>query len=167
MDRLLDAEERATLLPDVAGDRTLALLNRLEQLLPRCHATTEQIVRLIGELPVSGVQDQLFETLLDHPAMPEALLFELLEQERFITALGHRRGPQLLLEHLVKRFAYPEAIATLALHYYGRDDHPIESFVAFVRRHRHCAMLDHCIRSGELLSQERRRAGLQALDSDG
>jgi hypothetical protein len=162
--RLLDPDQRARLIADADADRTLELANRLMALLPRCAATSDEIRALVAALPADGAQDRALETLLWHPAAPDDLLLALCDQERFITILGHRAGPIALLERLAERHAYPEAITTLALHHYGVDNYPLDAFVAFVRKHRGCFMLEHNLREGSRLSPERQRAALAALE---
>lgn len=81
---LLDDGERARLLAEVAADRTRCLGDRLDELLPRCPATPEQLRRLIALLPADGSLD----LVLHHPEVPEDLLLELVDRQRCIEILG-------------------------------------------------------------------------------
>ena len=164
IERLLDDGERARLLGEVRAE--LALANRLADLLPRCAATPAQLRQLVATLPADGADDLDLEGIVFHPAAPDELLLELLDQRRFVTALGHRAGPRELLERMAERHAYPEAITTLALEHYGPDDQPLEVLLAWVRRHRDCELLDYNLRHSPRLSPARRAAVLAILDED-
>jgi hypothetical protein len=51
--------------------------------------------------------------------MPERLLRQLAKEGKFTAQLGHRSGPQSLLEFLALEYQYDEAMTTLALSYYA------------------------------------------------
>lgn len=82
---------------------------------------------------------ELLGPLIFNENMPEDLLMELCEQGKFISQLGHRRGPKRLLERIAEKYNYDEAITSLALYYYKNQS--FEEFVDFVQKYKHCWML--------------------------
>ena len=120
----------------------LTLSNRYAELARTCTATPEQLHMIVKELlAFKHRYDELLCCLVFHPAMSEQTLFLLCEKRRCIAELGHRSGPQALLERIAATYRYREAITTLALRYYSLPEYPTEAFAAFLREHSDDAML--------------------------
>ena len=129
---LLDGDRRAALVEEASADDTLILANRLERLLRTCDATSAEIERLVRSLPPDGRGDLDFQGVIWHPKIADAPLLELAREGRFIDTLGHRAGPHALLHFLADRYAYDEAITTLALAV-GMEDSSVHRDLAWSR----------------------------------
>ncbi len=105
-----------------------------------CDASKHDLRDIFATVLAGEERDHdLLEPLVFHRNMPEDLLLDLCDQEKFISQLGHRRSPRSLLEQMAERHNYDEAITTLALCFY-KDD-PLETFVRFVEKYKNCWML--------------------------
>lgn len=129
----------------------------LEVVAMRCQATPEQLRAGIAALEGDGSRqaEDTLAALLFHPDIPEDVLLRLAREGRFVTVLGHRRGPQPLLEVLAEQHRQAEAITTLALSYLGGRDAPAEPFGRFIRRFADVAMLEINVRDAELDPRKR------------
>ncbi|MEZ4461472.1 MAG: hypothetical protein R3E66_17485 [bacterium] len=70
-------------------------------------------------------------------------LMRLAQNPFYTTPLGHRSGPRELLEFLAELYAYPEAVTTLALNYYGVPQASAKPFAEFLERYKDIEMLEH------------------------
>lgn len=105
-----------------------------------CELSRTELRELFTTVLAGEEQDhELLEPLVFHSNMPDDLLIDLCNRGMFISQMGHRRGPRVLLEHIAEQHSYPEAITTLALFHY--KDEPLDKFVAFVEKHKNCWML--------------------------
>lgn len=139
-------------------DSYLPLSNRYAQIAPFCHANSEQLSQTVDALlHDEEAKDCLLCDLVFHPAMPDDVLMRLCEQDICISDLGHRRGPQQLLEKIAETYAYPEAITTLALSYYSADSYDVTQFAAFVKRHANDGMLKYNLVRDKKLSAEKQQ----------
>ena len=140
---LKDRTMRASLVSLMRDERSpapLVLHNQLAEVSPRCVALSADLVEVFESILADEPQHhQLLEWLVFHPEMPEQLLLQLASDGKFITQLGHRGGPQTLLEFLAREYKYDEAITTLALSYYAVA--PASEFRNFVTNHRDCWMM--------------------------
>jgi hypothetical protein len=74
--------------------------------------------------------------------------------ERCIDALGHRAGPQTLLEKMATKYRYSEAITTLALDYYGTSAADNQKFADFITEYKDDYMLRWNLRSSRLTEEK-------------
>ena len=141
---LRDPRQRKLLLKAIAREQgtDLPLSNRYAELARTCNATPELLHEVVEELlRFRGRYRRLLCALVFHPNMGEKTLLLLLAKRCCITELGHRAGPRILLERVVARYRYSEAITTLALYHYGTSDYPTEAFAAFLEGHMGDSML--------------------------
>lgn len=153
IERLLDPETRQELMAAIKGDKIGQFRERYERLLQAAPVSAAQIEEIFASLPVDGGLN--FSSLIWKESFPPELLLDLAMQERFLGALGHRRGPKELLEYMAFRHDFSESITTLALDYFGQEETPIAEFEAFVRQYHHCRMMEHNLLRSERVSQER------------
>ena len=108
-------------------------------------ATRADLQRAVSalEADVSETAESVVLELLFHPGFADETLMRLAQNPRYTTPLGHRSGPQELLEFLADRYAYPEAVTTLALHYYGAPQAGAKPFAAFLERYKGVEMLEY------------------------
>jgi hypothetical protein len=99
--------------------------------------------------------DELLRWLVFHPNLSDQTLFLLLAKRRCIDQLGHRRGPQRLLESIAAKYHHSEAITTLALRYYSKPDYPTEAFAVFVREYADNSMLRNNLLHANSLSSDK------------
>jgi hypothetical protein len=156
---LLDTQERQKLISEMRAQegRRVPLSEHVARLAPRCTATPEQLRQVIAALLQADALETL-HWLVFHPDIPEDVLLQLLAQGRCLTDLGHRRGPQALLERLASEHRYSEAITTLALYYYAADHVSVEEFAGFVEKYQADYMLRSHLRTARLAPEKRRRA---------
>jgi hypothetical protein len=164
LERLMDEATRADVLAASSADRTLAFANCLHDRLRHDPATPEVIRAFVRALPADGSHDAELGSIVFHANFPEDLLFALLDEGRFIDALGHRAGPERLLVRLADEHDDEEAITTLATAYYGRDDYPIDAFLAFVKKHHESLVMSGNLERNAKISDERRRLAMELLD---
>ncbi len=167
IDLLLDTQARQKLITEMRAQagRPAPLSEHVARLAPRCTATPDQLRQVIESL----LQEDELETLpwlVYHPNMPEDVLFQLLAQGRCLADLGHRGGPQALLERLASEHRYSEAITTLALDYYAADHVSVEEFAGFVEKYQTDYMLRSNLRQSALLSPEKRRRALEIIGDE-
>lgn len=160
---LLDANLRQVLVDALRAEhgRHLPVHWQYEELARNCEATAEQLRAVIHSLLELDVSDDsprnsLISPLIFHPNMPDDLLLELCEDEYCIMPLGHRRGPQWLLEKLAKEHRYDEAIVTLALYYYGTDSYSNDQFKDFICQYLDNHMLRSNLKHDRRLNEEKR-----------
>jgi hypothetical protein len=158
---IVSHERRAMLLAYLAGSaphaRSIAEL--ISVVGKKCRATPDELRRAVRVLETepSAEAEQVLADLLLHPDVPEDVLVQLADEDRFISTLGHRAGPRRLLEALAEKHRYPEAITTLALHYYGTEEESPESFRAFLRRYQNVHMLEYNLVRATGLSDKKRQ----------
>jgi hypothetical protein len=162
--RLTDEIARADVLALSSADRTLAFANLLNERLRHDAADAATLRAFVRALPADGQQDDELGAVVFHPAFPEELLYELLDEGRFVDALAHRAGPEKLLLRLADEHADEEAIATLATAYYGKDDYPIDRFLAFVKKHHESLVMSGSLERSAKLSDDRLQQAMQLLD---
>jgi hypothetical protein len=141
---LSDPQQRSSLQKAIDEEQGsyLPLTNRYADLARTCRATPEQLHAVIKALlPFRRRYRELLCMLVPHPNISAQTLFMLYEKRCCISALGHRIGPQDLLERLATEYRYSEAITTLALHYYSRPEYPTDAFTAFLQEHADDSML--------------------------
>ena len=158
---LRDRLQRNLLLKAMAREQgtDLPLSNRYMDLARTCTATHEQLHELVKEmLRFRGRYRRLLCALVFHPNMAEKTLLLLLAKRCCITELGHRPGPRILLERVVARYRYSEAITTLALYHYGTSDYPTEAFAAFLEEHMGDSMLRSNITRATALPLDKQEA---------
>ena len=160
---LENEDARRSLTEAFARDGTLVLENRLHEMLRTIAVEPAQIRRLFDELPEDGSHDGYFSMLVFREECPEDLLFDLLREERCLGELQHRVGPRELLEEIVNRDPSDEAIAHLVLYHYSSEDVPLETLVAFVRRHKDCLLMLSLLKESTDIPEGRRQAALAAL----
>lgn len=165
---LLNSDKRAALIEVIEAESGshLLLTNRYEELARRCQATSEQLRQAIHGLLAAQAKNVLIEPLLFHPHMPDSLLFELSDQERYSIALAHRKSPQALLEKVAAQYRQSEAITTLALDYYGADTADNQEFAEFVARYKEDYMLQWNLKRSRKLSEEKRTIALSLLEPE-
>jgi len=161
-----DPVGRRTLIAALDAEHSRNLRVYVEGLAARCAAGAGELRAVIDPLLAEGdTGEWILSGLVDHPNMPEEVMFQLAAQGRCLGALGHRSGPRALLEILAAEFGYSEAIKTLALNYYSADEVEDEEFARFVRRHQGCFLLRKNLRQADL-SPEKRRLGLEIIGAD-
>src|SRR5438105_2169417 len=82
--------------------------------------------------------------LLTHPAASddlEDLLILACQYPEFRNEIGHRSGPQRVLELLADAYDHPEAILTLGIDLYESPRHGPRKFAEFLKRHRETGWL--------------------------
>ncbi len=163
---LLDSRKQAALMKAIKAESGshLSMTNRYEELARHCQATSEQLQQATHALLATQADDVLVEPLLFNPNMPDDILFELSEQERFSVALAHRKGPQALLEKIAAQYRQSEAITTLALDYYGMEMADNQKFAEFVARYKEDYMLQWNLKHSQRLSEEKRAIALALLE---
>ncbi len=163
-----------------------SLLAQISVVAPRCQATPQQLREAINllthtRLTSKEVQtkaepnkkgrankkdrvkkkawsaaEELIAELLLHPNIPEEILINYANGGMFLSSLGHRGGPLTLLEILAERYAYPEAITTIALGYYGAPYVKSKKFREFIEKHKEVEMLEYNLTRAPHLSREKR-----------
>jgi hypothetical protein len=125
----------------------------------KCVATPGQLREAIDVLRAEGssAADVVLFELLMHPDVPEGVLLRFVDDDRFLAALGHRRGPRGLLEALAKKHRYPEAITTLALMHYGTKQAPAPAFREFLREYADVPMLEYNLQRPTQLDASKQR----------
>lgn len=155
---LNDAAQRKRLLKAIQKEQGshLPLHWRYEEVAVTCRATPDELCHIVKELlQFKSSTDYLLRDLVRHPQMPEEMLMLMCERRRCIDDLGHLPGPQSVLERVVEKYNYSEAITTLALKYYGADDYDTEQFAAFLRKHADVPMLKGTVTRSRKLSPEK------------
>lgn len=165
---LLDPGLRASLIVALQAEqgRHRPVYHQYEELALHCEATADQlrqVIPILRELD-HAAGHTLIAPLLFHPNLPDDLLLKLCEEERFISPLGHRRGPQWLLEKLAKEYRYSEAITTLALSYYGTEHYSNEDFKAFISKYKDDGMLRWNLKRSKQLSQDKQAIALSIIE---
>lgn len=133
---VLDADTRRALLHALAEEQggVLPLHHAFEQAARTAEATPEMLRRIVELLVEEGDAEWASE-FVAHRDMPEDVLLSLCDRGLCIEALGHLRGPRSVIEHVVARHRYPEAILTLALDLYRDAEVSLEDFTAHVEAH--------------------------------
>lgn len=163
---LLDSRKRAALLSAMQAETgfDLPITNKYHELALRCNATSQQLEKAVNVLLQCQPQnDVLIDPLVYHPNISEKVLFNLLQQKRCISSLGHRSGPRRLLEKLAAEHAYSEAITTLAFEYYGLPDADINQFAEFITKHINDPMLRWNIENTTRLPEKKQTLALKLL----
>jgi hypothetical protein len=163
---LLDPRKRGTLLEAMESESgfELPITNKYYKVALRCKSTPEQLEKAVNELLQHQTQnDQPINPLVYHPNISEKVLFDLYDQGRCISALGHRKGPRLLLEKLAEEHAYSEAIVTLVFEYYGTPDADINEFVEFIKKYRDDPMLQWNIENTSKLPENKQVLALSVI----
>jgi hypothetical protein len=162
---VLDDVRRKALLAALASEQgtRLPLHNKVSEAAQRCHATGDELAAIARVLVAEADGERLLEEFVFHPLMPHQVLHDLLDAGLCISALGHRSGPPDLLEKLASSHRYSEAITTLALRYYSKEDTSDEEFAAFVQKYRDDWMLRYNLRQSPELSDHRRSIALSII----
>lgn len=164
---LLDSQVRQKLIIEMraSAGRHVPLLAHVAQLAPRCTATPEQLRHVLTTL-LQADELETLHWLVAHPHIPEDVLLQLLDQGRCLADLGHRDGPQVLLERLASEHRYSEAITTLALTYYAAEHIGVEEFAGFVEQYQADDMLRSHLRQSALLAPEKQRRALDIIGEE-
>ncbi len=159
---LFDARRRAILFAALRAEQgfRLPLINKIADVAPLCVASADDLERIAEILLNEEDGERVLDEFLFHPGMPDHVLDDLLERGRCIDSLGHRTGPQELLEKLASRHGHSEAITTLALDYYADPRTASGEFAAFVRKHKDDFMLRYNLRRSSKVTGEKRELAL-------
>jgi hypothetical protein len=165
---LLDASLCQALVDALAAEhgRHLPIHHQYHRLALHGEATAEQLRQVLHTLIERdySVGHTLIGPLIFHPNMPDDLLLELCEHERFITPLAHRRGPHWLLEKLAKEHRISEAITSLALYYYATDNYSDDEFKAFIYQYQDDFMLRWNLKPPRHFSKAKHQIALSLLE---
>jgi len=133
--RLLDPAQRAELLASLSAEPWQRQLHHhFWTAATRAVATPDEL-RDVVRILLEEDQEALVGYLVSNEQMPEDVLVSLCDQGRCIDALGHRRGPRALLERVVEKHGYLEAVLTLALDLYADASATAEEFAVWARAH--------------------------------
>lgn len=144
IDVLLHADLRAKLYVALEADKGPAWA-LLSVVATKCRASAGQLQTAISALEADGspTAESVARELLFHPGFDDETLLRLAQNPAYTTPLGHRSGPRELLEFLAERYAYPEAVTTLALNYYGAPEARAKPFAEFLERYKGIEMLEY------------------------
>lgn len=132
------------------------LSNLYAELAPACIAAPDQLETVTRSLLEDKRRfEPMLCWLIFHPNMPENMLNLLFARKCCIDSLGHRSGPQWLLEKIAERYRHSEAITTLALKYYSQPEYPTEAFERFLLEHRGDYMLQGNIKRAKYLPEDK------------
>ncbi|HEU4453709.1 MAG TPA: hypothetical protein VFR81_11650 [Longimicrobium sp.] len=165
-DHLLDPGRRKALAAAMRAEQgsPRPLTRRYEEL-AYAVADADRLGRAVHALLDDTPSDDRFlHDLLMNPHTPEDALWAAYRRGRGITPLGHRRGPRALLEALAEEHEYSEAIASLALFHYAREDDG--AFRRFVERHRSDYMLRWNLRRSRHVPEEKRALVADLLEEE-
>ncbi len=116
----------------VERDRTLAVANRLHELLRTMSVEPDTIRAAFAWLPVDGSHDHHLEVLLFSETCPVDLLEDFIAQGRSITAIAHRNGPRQILERVRAVYPFDEPVLTLLRWHYMPAEQPLDALLRFV-----------------------------------
>ena len=116
-------------------DDELRLHHAFQKAAWHAEATPETLRHIVEVLLLEEEGEHWARDFVSHAQMPEDVLLGLSARGLCIEALGHLRGPRSVIEDVVARHRYPEAILTLALDLYRDASAPLEAFVAHVQAH--------------------------------
>lgn len=164
---LLDVERRKKLIQALEAEQgsILPLTNWYSQLASCCQASEEEL-RQVAHILLAENDEHLLGDLLFHPNMPSDVLFHLVDLGYYITQLGHRSGPQELLERLASEYGYSEAITTLALYYYNQPNIPPSQFREFLEKYKNDVMLEFNLRRTKNLSEEKKQVVVEIFEDE-
>jgi hypothetical protein len=144
------------------------LINHCWKLAESCKATPEQLRHVTHELMKlkgkKGDYDNLLCLFVRHPAIPEDVLKQLVDQKRCICDLGHLGGPQWLLESVAEE--EENAITSLALFYYSQESYDTEKFAAFLDKHKEDEVLKEVMTSAAGLPEDKWQAVYKVFQED-
>lgn len=94
--------------------------------------------------------ERILEDFVFHPDFPESLLYELLDLDKCLMALCHRRQPiNFLLKLIEKHDDAWEAIITVGQHYYFQADISVSQFINYINNYKYSSWLlsnlFHCL----------------------
>ena len=116
--------------------------------------------RLIAESDIVRIQDillnegykgeSILEDFVAHKDFPESLLYELLDLDKCLMALCHRRQPiNFLLKLIKKHDDASEAIITVGQYYYSQADISVSQFINYIDKYKYSywllSNLHHCL----------------------
>jgi hypothetical protein len=164
---LLSSQQRAELLAtmDAEEGTNLPVTNQYHAVAEACTASPEEI-RTVVETLLTDKMYRLIKPFIFHANTPEDVLWWLYELDDlvdFVVALGHRSGPQALLERIAEEHQMREAITTLALSYYGTAEASDQAFANFIRRYREDYMLRYNLERSSKLSPQKRELARAVL----
>lgn len=147
---LMDADWRHRLYVtiDAESGSTLPVSQAVYAVAGGAAGSSDDLRALIATLLADDRHD-VIGGFLRNPSVPEDLLLELCDAGICIMDLGHLGRPRAVLERLVDRHQYPEAILTLGLDYYRDASVPASAFEAFIERFADHAWLFRTLAGGE------------------
>lgn len=132
---VLQKHTRDSLFAAFKEDGELLLHDAFQRAAWHAEATPETLRNIVEVLLLEEEGEHWARDFVFHEHMPEDVLLGLSARGLCIGALGHLRGPRSVIEDVVARHRYPEAIVTLALDLYRDASAPLETFVAHVQTH--------------------------------
>lgn len=132
---LLHKQTRDALFAAVNAEGSELLYDAFQRAAWNAEATPETLRHIVEVLLLEEEGEHWARDFVFHEHMPEDVLLSLSARGLCIGALGHLRGPRSVIEDVVARHRYPEAILTLALDLYRDASAPLEAFVAHVQAH--------------------------------
>ncbi len=133
---LLDKENCDSILKRYESEQggKLPFRNHIKNLSTEVRLDFETATLLKNKLLTKGkIGENIFEELIFNPTFPEKLLYQLLEENKFILSLAHRKGPIDFLLKIARIEGSPsEALLTIGHHYYDSEKISVQQFKSFL-----------------------------------
>lgn len=125
------------LFEELDQDRTLVKINHFYDLLRAIELPVKTFQQLLDLVSKDPTKDGYFGDLITREDIPTTLLFQFIEQDRFIGEIAHRKGPEeVLLKIIELHDSVVESVLTLAFSYYANPNYPIDKFAEFIEKHK-------------------------------
>lgn len=151
---ILDNFTRENLFKAIAlenGNKPI-IINQVSDAIRSLESIAESdIVRIEHILLNEGYEgERILEDFVSHQDFPESLLYELLDLDKCLMALCHRRQPiNFLLKLIEKHDDAWEAIITVGQYYYFQADISVSQFINYIDKYKYSSWLlsnlFHCL----------------------
>ena len=138
---ILDPESRYDLFKAISleNNNSLNIRNAIADAIYNLKAIDEsQMVQIQNILLPEGIRgEKILSDFVSNKYFPKRLLYELLDENKCISALCHKREPIYLLLKLIKKYDNcSEAIITIGKHYYLSPEVSSSKFADYVEKYK-------------------------------
>ena len=137
---ILDSESRSDLFKAIAlqNDNSLSIENAVSNAILNLKAIDEsQIIQIKDILLEEGnIGERILSNFVSERHFPEQLLYELLDKNKCISALCHKREPIDFLLKLIENDDCSEAVITIGKHYYRSPDVSNSDFADYIEKYK-------------------------------
>ncbi len=143
---ILDDESRSVLFREIASQdgNELKTINAISDAIDNLKAIDKsEMIRIKNILLDEGSEGEyILDNFVSHKDFPETLLYELLNENKCISALSHRKQPiNFLIDLIAKHDGCLEAIITVGRYYYLSESISVSKFVKHINRYQYSSWL--------------------------